>query len=233
VAVAAIGASVWAASAVATSSASGKINACVKNRTGAVRIAGKSGKCRSGERKLSWNAAGARGAAGAPGAQGPGGPPGARGPTGMAGTPGAKGATGVRGATGAKGATGAGAGSKGPTGAIGPTGAQGPTGARGVTGEKGATGPRGPTGQVGSQIITATPASLTSPVTNAETLTSTATCPDGTILLGGGASIVHSANNLGAIEISQPVANTWTARAIVTLGGNGGFSVTAYAVCSS
>jgi hypothetical protein len=72
-----------------------------------------------------------------------------------------------------------------------------------------------------------------SPLTDAETGVSTATCPAGTVLLGGGAAVAHSNNNLGAIEISQPVGNTWTARAIVTLGGNGGFSVTAYAVCSS
>jgi collagen type I alpha len=134
VAVAAIGASIWAASAVATSSASGKINACVNKKTGAVRIAGKSSKCRSGERKLSWNAAGARGAAGAPGSRGPtgaGGPPGARGPTGMAGAPGAKGATGARGITGRRGATGPGGGATGPKGA---TGAKGATSARGPTG---------------------------------------------------------------------------------------------------
>jgi collagen type I/II/III/V/XI/XXIV/XXVII alpha len=235
----AIGAAVWATGAVATSSATGKINACVNNKTGAVRIAGKSGKCRSRERKLSWNATGARGAAGAPGARGPGGPPGARGPTGLAGAPGANGAAGTRGATGAKGATGPGGGARGPTGAKGATGAkgstgaQGPTGARGVTGETGATGPRGPTGSIGSQIIIATAASLTSPATDDETGLSTATCPDGTILLGGGASIAHSNNNRGAIEISQPVGNTWTAKAIVTTGGAGAFSVTAYAVCSS
>jgi hypothetical protein len=68
---------------------------------------------------------------------------------------------------------------------------------------------------------------------NAETGVSRATCPEGTILLGGGASISHSPSNFGAIEISQPVKDGWTAKALVTFGGDGIFSVTAYAVCSS
>jgi hypothetical protein len=100
-------------------------------------------------------------------------------------------------------------------------------------GATGATGLRGPTGQIGSQIIPGTAASLTSPLTDAETGVSTATCPAGTVLLGGGAEIAHSGNNFGAIEISKPDGSTWQAEGIVTDGGNGGFSVTAYAVCSS
>jgi hypothetical protein len=146
----------------------------------------------------------------------------------------------VRGATGAKGATGTGTGSKGPTGAKGatgtngPTGAQGPTGAKGVTGEKGATGSRGPTGPDASQIVSGNIVSVPSPATNDESGISTATCPTGKALLGGGATITHSANNFGALEMSAPVGNTWQAEALVTTGGgNGNFSVQAFAICSA
>ena len=243
VAVAATSAAIWATGAVATSSASGKINACVNNNTGAVRIVGKRGKCRSGERKLSWSVGG-RGPAGAPGARGPSGPPGARGPTGAGGGP--PGPTGSRGPTGPPGAKGA----PGPPGPPGANGAPGPPGSRGPTGANGAPGPRGPTGPpgppgptgpgparpAGSQIITATtPTSPASLVSNAETNLSTATCPVGTILLGGGAAIAQSGNTFGAIEISEPVGDTaWQAKAIVTsTDDTGSLRVKAYAVCSS
>lgn len=89
----------FAGSTSATTKASGKIYACVKKTSGAVRVVTATTRCRSGERKLSWNSAGARGAAGTPG------PPGARGPTGLRGPQGVQGAKGDRGATGATGPT--------------------------------------------------------------------------------------------------------------------------------
>jgi hypothetical protein len=91
-----------------THRASAVVNACVNKKSGVVRIAG---ACRSGERRLSWNVAGARGAAGSPGAAGP------AGPAGPAGSAGAKGDAGAPGSVGAV----------GPAGAAGPQGPAGPS----------------------------------------------------------------------------------------------------------
>jgi hypothetical protein len=78
---------------------------------------------------------------------------------------------------------------------------------------------------------------VTSPATNAEVGPATATCPAGKVLLGGGATISHSANNRGAIENSNAstagVGGTWSVTALVTSGGNGNFSITAYAICTT
>jgi hypothetical protein len=92
------------------------ISACVKKKSGLVRVVGPAGACRRGESPLSWNVQGR---------------PGARGPTGEAG---AAGATGPAGAVGPA----------GPAGAAGPKGdpgAPGPAGPRGATGPQGPPGP--------------------------------------------------------------------------------------------
>jgi len=85
------------------------IHACVKKKTGLVRIVGASASCRPGESSMAWNAQGARG------------------PSGAAGTPGPQGPAGPAGAAGPKGDTGA-QGSVGPAGPAGPQGAAGPAG---------------------------------------------------------------------------------------------------------
>jgi hypothetical protein len=84
------------------------IKACVKKKTGQVRVVGSGGACRRGESPLSWNAQGPAGVRGAAGVTGPAGHAGPLGPFGP------KGETGARGAT-------------GPAGAAGPQGPAGPT----------------------------------------------------------------------------------------------------------
>ena len=91
------------------------INACVKKRSGAVRVVKAGAACRRGESPLSWNAQGSAGPRGAAGATGPAGPSGATGAAGPKGDAGARGANGPAGAT-------------GPAGPKGATGAQGPPG---------------------------------------------------------------------------------------------------------
>jgi hypothetical protein len=49
----------------------GQVHACAKNRGGAVRLVRGSGKCRSGEQKVSWSQVGRQGAAGNDGQPGP------------------------------------------------------------------------------------------------------------------------------------------------------------------
>jgi hypothetical protein len=76
--------------AVAQSTAK-PITACVKKSGGQVRVVTAKTKCRSSERRLTWNAQGPKGASGATGASGT---PGATGAGGAPGTPGAAGAAG-------------------------------------------------------------------------------------------------------------------------------------------
>src|ERR671936_151916 len=90
----------------------GVIYACMKRAGGRVRIVSGPGQCRRGERAISWNVAGPRGATGPTGATGP---AGRQGPSGPAGERGPRGADGARGAT-------------GPAGPAGPAGPQGPPG---------------------------------------------------------------------------------------------------------
>src|SRR3954451_1013691 len=66
----------------------GKVYACYKTKgkgKGSVRLVAKKGKCRKGERKISWNARGPSGTAGSPGETGAGGGPGEGGAPGAAG----------------------------------------------------------------------------------------------------------------------------------------------------
>jgi len=91
------------------------INACVKKKSGLVRVVASANACKRGELPLSWNVKGPAGARGPTGAAG------AAGPTGPAGPPGAAGPKGDRGDTGP-------AGAPGPAGLRGPTGPQGPAG---------------------------------------------------------------------------------------------------------
>ena len=91
------------------------INACVKKKSGKVRIVASLNACRRGESPLSWNVQGPAGS------RGPTGPAGSAGATGPAGAAGPKGDAGARGATGP-------AGAPGPAGREGPTGPQGPAG---------------------------------------------------------------------------------------------------------
>ena len=109
--------------------ASGRIIwVCVKQVGGSVHVVSAGSKCKKGEVKFSWGAAGPKG------------PAGDRGNNGVAGT------SGLRGVTGATGVQGP-AGPPGPAGPTGPSGAG--SGVTGATGPQGTTGPTGPTGQTG------------------------------------------------------------------------------------
>lgn len=121
-----IGGSAYAAIDEATSAQTPKktVYACVTQTHQTLNLTSAARTCPNGQRKISWNAAGRRGARGA------------------AGKPGAQGATGAVGATGA-------AGPKGDAGSPGPRGLQGEPGATGADGDTGPQGPAGPTGPQG------------------------------------------------------------------------------------
>jgi hypothetical protein len=68
-----------------------------------------------------------------------------------------------------------------------------------------------------------------------QTAASTATCPVGTKLLGGGATTGQGGSARIALSSSGPNSGGtgWTATGMVVVSGTGSTSVTAYAVCGS
>jgi hypothetical protein len=90
----------FAAEPAAVHQTSALINACVKKKTGSVRVVAASSSCRKGESALAWNRQGPAGSRGVNGSAGP------AGPAGPAGVAGAKGDAGARGPTGPAGPAG-------------------------------------------------------------------------------------------------------------------------------
>jgi len=98
----------------------------------------------------------------------------------------------------------------------------------------GPTGPTGPEGPSASQIVLgSTVTSTEAPLANTA-ITSTASCPAGTTLFGGGFTLGGSLVSLSAtVTDNRPVDTiTWTVTARNYLTGVGTFSVQAYVVCS-
>jgi len=166
----------------------------------------RSARCAAGMAPLSWNQMGPQGASGP---VGPAGPVGTQGASGVAGSPGA---TGPRGATGPMGS----AGPAGPTGSAGATGPTGPAGSPGATGPAGTTGPAGPAGPAGVSglELVQTPIYLASDLAAAGfgsvDVQSSAACPAGKKVTGGGISLKQLDNtfdtNIQILE-SGPDAN--------------------------
>lgn len=148
----------------------------------------RSARCAAGMAPLSWNQMGPQGASG------PVGPAGSVGPQGASGVAGSPGAIGPRGATGPMGSAGP-AGPAGPTGSAGATGSAGPTGSPGATGPAGTTGPAGPAGPAGVSGVelVQTPFYLSTvlgiPFVGDLDVQSSATCPAGKKVTGGGISL--------------------------------------------
>ena len=253
-----------AAGTVAARAADRPIQACVA-KNGVVRVI-TSGRCARrvtiGERGPAGpqgpiGPAGLAGASGAAGALGPQGPAGARGPEGDTGPGGEVGPAGARGETGPQGIQGTAgpegaagpigltgpAGEPGPEGPAGPAGPQGEPGTQGEPGPQGPAGPqgpqgdRGPAGPTGSRIVVGAPATSASGAAIGTRVTATATCPAGTVLLGGGGNATSTdASGRAVLVSSYPSgSDTWTAAAIVNdakLATGKTISVTAYAVCT-
>ena len=184
------------------------------------------------------------GAAGPTGVTGPTGPQGATGAVGPAGDVGANGNVGPQGPAGVTGAVG-GTGPAGPVGNAGPAGIPGPSGPQGLIGGDGLQGPggavggggpQGPTGPV--QPVTLVVGPVMGPLVGGGTfagnftVSSVATCPAGTSLLGGGGKVATGGGAEGALTSDYPNANSWVAGAVVTRAHAGGtISGQAYAFC--
>jgi hypothetical protein len=123
----------------------------------------------------------------------------------------------------------------GPAGPAGPTGSAGSAGPAGATGPAGAAGPAGPAGPTASTVTAG--ASTVQPTTGLDTLaTSTANCPAGKVLLGGGARVTQSGGNQGDVGLVQsyPSSGTqWTAVGVIYSFALGTMTVQAYVVCTS
>ena len=129
---------------------------------------------------------GEAGPMGPAGPEGPEGAPGSQGPQGETGPPGPPGETGPAGPQGEQGAMGP----QGPEGAPGPQGPQGETGPQGSQGETGPVGPQGEAGQAGisGYSIVAVPCRMSrvSEGSSQSVCGTTASCPSGHRVLGGG-----------------------------------------------
>ncbi len=139
-------------------------------------------------------------------------------------TGGQGGREGPPGPQGPKGDTGA-TGAQGPAGPTGSQGATGATGAQGITGLTGLTGPAGPAGAVGPAGAAGPTQVLTTQRVQGNTVEvapgappglSTATCPTGTVVTGGGMRLGESATGppppLGPalIDLGSRDGNGWT-----------------------
>lgn len=125
---------------------------------------------------------GPRGLDGAPGPTGTPGPEGPMGPAGPAGAAGPAGPVGPEGPAGPMGPAGP-AGAPGATGPAGPAGATGPMGPYGPAGPM---GPAGPAGVSGHEIVSATAFPAPTNVASFASVTASATCPAGKVVVGGG-----------------------------------------------
>ncbi|MBM2822483.1 MAG: hypothetical protein HW413_1229, partial [Thermoleophilia bacterium] len=114
----------------------------------------------------------------------------------------------------------------------------GDPGPQGAIGPQGSVGPQGPAGPSGSQLVVGTPVTSAANAPRNTTVTATASCPVGKVLLGGGALVTTTATQKERAQLvaSYPTAvGMWTAVGVVSLAALGGgqtMTVTAYALCS-
>jgi hypothetical protein len=156
---------------------------------------------------------------------------------------GEQGETGPQGETGETGPQGE-VGPMGPQGPPGEVGPQGPKGDKGDTGDtgpqglQGDPGPQGPAGPTGVSIVVGTAVKPANGAAVTTLFTSTAICPPGKSLLGGGADIVQGTAKATLSSSrptsTDPVGAGWTATGYVTVRSTSSSlpSVTAWVICS-
>jgi hypothetical protein len=191
-------------------SRAGVFTACMVATSGDVRLVRTGRACRAGEQKVSWSE------------QGPAGKPG---PTGQDGKDGKDGVDGKDGADGLDGADGW-------------DGLDGKDGKDGKDGAPGPPGPPGPSGATQTQLVHGTPQSTAVDAVAGTAFETTASCPAGKNVLGGGGQIsVSVAEQLGRAVLveSYPIdSGTWKIVAAVTTTLEGASaSVSAWAVCQA
>lgn len=218
VALIAAGAAVAVASNAYTD-ANGVYHGCVGTDSGVLRVLASGQSCRLNEAAIDWNQVGPKGDAGPQGEQGDQGIQGIQGLTGDKGDKGDQGIQGIQGIQGAKG-------DKGDQGIQGIQGLKGDKGDKGDTGSPGPAGSLSVTNVIGPYVGAC---STGDPTFCSNVASSTATCPDGQVLTGGGYSVWGSGvrvfyNSSGAGD------NAWHV-GIVNDSAISGGSVTATAEC--
>lgn len=225
-------------------SSSGGVNGCLSLPSRVIYVPAEGFHCHSGDLAISWSKAGPRGPKGSVGPKGTKGQPGSIGASGQKGE---TGAIGLQGQPGPKGDTGL-SGEKGETGAQGFQGEKGETGLQGLKGEKGEKGLTGEKGEKGEQGIQGEKGeagiSGYQVVTKSETIFSPgggtsegqvfATCPQGKVVIGGGASAVGgNLVNDGPSFFGGEPNNEWEAEFTFTPPGSGeNETLTAIAYCA-
>jgi len=124
----------------------------------------------------------------------------------------------------------------GPHGAIGAAGAAGAAGVAGSRGSSGATGPQGSTGGTGPSGISGYEV-VEGPIgsgsgSGINQATSTAKCPAGKHVLGGGFQTLSGENAKIYVAVNGPVGSTeW--EALLTSASVGAYTMRAYAICAT
>jgi hypothetical protein len=121
----------------------------------------------------------------------------------------------------------------GPHGAIGAAGAKGAAGSRGssgATGSQGPTGGTGPSGISGYEVVEGPIGAGSGSGINLAT--STAKCPAGKHVLGGGFHTLSGANATAYVAHDGPVGSTeW--EAVLTSATTGAYTMRAFAICAT
>lgn len=189
----------------------------------AVNVTGVAG-CKKGDLQIKWNERGEQGLPGQSGAQGPQGETGPQGPAGPQGETGPQGPAGPQGEQGP-------AGPQGPEGTAGASvrGEMGPEGPQGPEGPAGPAGPQGPAGVSGRVVVNGATVSVGPGGEN----TSIATCPMGTLPVGGG-FVSNSPPTSLHVMSSFASGSQWVVRAVVpNIAGYTGGSFSAQAICTA
>jgi hypothetical protein len=115
---------------------------------------------------------------------------------------------------------------EGQVGPQGPEGPEGPQGSEGPQGPVGPEGPEGPPGLSGHVQIESSNA-----VTDATSNAAIATCPEGTLVLGGGG---FTSSGQWRLEDSRPdaISTSWQVLYRKATAGTGNQTTTAYAICA-
>jgi hypothetical protein len=116
-------------------------------------------------------------------------------------------------------------------------GVAGPRGPEGVPGPRGPSGPTGATGVAGAQLVDGTAVTSTSGSVGT-VVTADASCPSGTVLLGGGGKVTNNDTHPDRTVLTQSYpldGTTWHAVGVIAgenLSGGHRMTVQAFARCS-
>ena len=107
-----------------------------------------------------------------------------------------------------------------------PQGPKGDKGEKGEKGDKGQKGDQGLPGLAGRQVVSGSSASDSTALKSA-----IATCPAGTVPIGGGSGLQGAASGIGVLT-SSPLGTGWKVNAHEIVSNTGDWRVSAVAICA-